>query len=83
MSIFQKIKDWYRGKYVSPKNERIVSIKIDPEKMQIGRFERPHLAKIFNALIRFWLNHWQWIIGTIIALIGLYILYLQLLVTKS
>lgn len=35
-------------------------------------------ARIARALVGFWLRHWQWIIGTGIAIVGLYLAYLAL-----
>ncbi len=39
-------------------------------------------VRILNPVGRFWMRHWQWIIGlavtTIIGIIGLYLLWLQL-----
>lgn len=68
MSLIQKIKDWYRGKYVPPPendpNSGVVFI-------SLGYYEQPLLAKIIGGLCRFYLKHWQWVIGTIIAIIGI------------
>ena len=36
-----------------------------------GYYEQPALAKVLGVLGRFWLAHWQWIIGTVLAIIGL------------
>jgi hypothetical protein len=68
MSLIQKIKDWYRGKYVPPpKNDPNSGVVfISP-----GYYEQPLLAKIIGGLCHFYLKHWQWVIGTMIAIIGI------------
>jgi len=38
-----------------------------------GHYEQPVLAKCLGVLGRFWLAHWQWIIGTSLAIIGLFL----------
>lgn len=66
MSLGEQIREWYRGKYIPPRpndpNSPIVVI-------SPGHYEQSLLAKC--ALGRFWLAHWQWIIGTSLAIIGL------------
>ena len=51
------------------------------------RFDPPLFAIILNAIGRFWLKHWKWIIGTVIAttltIAGLYLAYLQYLLQKA
>lgn len=68
MNSAEQIREWYRGKYIQPRpndpNSPIVVI-------SPGHYEQPLLAKCFGALGRFWLAHWQWIIGTSLAIIGL------------
>ncbi len=82
MKIKEKIKKWYRGKDISP-TPLALALNKDSVLPLLPRYNPPLLAKILNGIGNFWLKHWQWIIGTIIALIGLYILYLQLSLTKS
>lgn len=80
MKIIQKIKNWYRGSYIQPTLEEIFD-RYGTTPLE-NHFKPPLLAKILNAMGHFWLKHWQWIIATIIALIGIYLLYLQLIKSK-
>jgi hypothetical protein len=68
MSVWNTIKDWYRGVYVPPpKNDPDSSIvRISP-----GHYEQPLFAKMLGAVGRFWLAHWQWIVGTMLALVAI------------
>jgi len=65
MGFVQRTKDWYRGPYVPPPppGRHIVFL--------TGHHEQPRLAQVLGTLGRFWLSHWQWIIGTGIAIGGL------------
>lgn len=38
-----------------------------------GHYEQPVLAKWLGLLGRSWLAHWQWIIGTSLAIVGLWL----------
>lgn len=38
---------------------------------KFGRGVRSHIRKFLSIMGDFWLNHWQWIIGLIVAIIGL------------
>jgi hypothetical protein len=68
MLLINKIKTWYRGKYVPPPpndpNSPIVII-------SLGHYEQPALAKLLRVIGRFWLSHWKWIVGIIIAVVGI------------
>jgi hypothetical protein len=68
MPLIQKIKTWYRGKYVPPPPN-------DPDSpifiISPGHYEQPAFAKFLRVVGRFWLAHWQWIVGTAIAATGL------------
>ncbi len=68
MSLGEQIREWYRRKYIPPRSNYPNSpiVVISP-----GHYEQPLLAKCLDALGRFWLAHWQWIIGTSLAIIGL------------
>lgn len=70
MNLVEWLREWYRGKYVPPRpndpNSSIVMI-------SPGHYEQPVLAKCIGALGRFWLAHWQWIIGTFLAITGLFL----------
>jgi hypothetical protein len=73
--ITEKIKNWYRGKYVAPPDN-------DPESGLVfvspGHYEPSLSAKIVKALIQFWLNHWKFILGFSVSVAGLYIAFLRL-----
>jgi hypothetical protein len=68
MKLIDKIKDWYRGEYVPPPED-------DPDSsiviVSLGYYEQPPLAKFLAMIGRFWLSHWQWIIGTVLAVVAI------------
>lgn len=66
----ERIVNWYRGKYVPPppNDSGSALVFIAPD-----HYERPALAKILQRLGTFWLAHWKWIIGIVVA-IGLALL---------
>ncbi len=68
MKLRERITDWYRGTYVPPPPN-------DPNSLLViissGHYKQPLLAKLLGAIGKFWLAHWQWIIGTCIATIGI------------
>jgi hypothetical protein len=67
MNLKEKIEDWYRGKYIPPPPDDPNS----PIFFGIGSYQQPLLARIIGAVARFWVEHWQWIIGTILAVVAL------------
>ena len=69
LKIVQRLKNWYRGPFVPPLETRPGS----PVVFLTGHHVQPPLAKLLGILGRFWLAHWQWVIGTILASIGLLI----------
>lgn len=69
MPIIEKIKEWYRGRYVPPppNDPRSSLVFVSP-----GHHEQPILARVLGTIGRFWLAHWKWIVPTIIfPLVGL------------
>lgn len=68
MSIKQRVQDWYQGTYVPPPPN-------DPDSQIVfissGYYEQPPLAKALRAMVTFLLNHWQWIVGTALAVVGI------------
>jgi hypothetical protein len=68
VSLFEKIKIWYRGKYVPPPqndpNSPIVII-------SPGHYQQPVIAKTLIVLGQFLMAHWKWIIGIIVAVAGI------------
>jgi hypothetical protein len=68
MSLKERLQEWYRGKYVPPPPN-------DPGsplwRISPGHYEQPSLARLLRVIAQFWLAHWQWIIGTAIAIIAI------------
>jgi hypothetical protein len=65
--LVDKVRTWYGGEwkpYENPPGSAVVF-------MGVGANERHWTAKVARVLIRFWLAHWQWIIGAAIAVAGL------------
>ncbi|MPZ36926.1 MAG: hypothetical protein GEU95_02495 [Rhizobiales bacterium] len=72
--MLKRIQEWYRGPYVTPPPN-------DPRSslVFITGHHKPHwTARAAQALVGFWLAHWQWIIGTTIACAGLMLAYSKL-----
>lgn len=66
-SVKEKLAGWYEGKYVPYENDARSSIFIVG-----GCYERHWTALAARKLVGFWFAHWQWTIGTVLALVGLY-----------
>ena len=66
MSLIDRIEKWYEGEFVPHENEPHVAIVIIG-----GTYKRHWTAKTVRTVLRFWLNHWQWTIGTLLAVCGL------------
>jgi hypothetical protein len=66
-SMRKRIEEWYRGPWVTPPD--------DPSSPLVfmGHHEPHWTARAAHALVGFWLAHWQWVIGTAIAVTGLFI----------
>lgn len=68
MGLIEKLKNWYRGRYIPPAPD-------DPNSqvffLDLGHYERPALAKLLSAIGRFYLAHWQWVIGTVLAIVAI------------
>jgi len=62
-----RIKTWWRGRYIPPYHDPTGALVV----ISPGHYERPIIARICIAVGKFWLAHWQWTIGTIIAVIAL------------
>jgi hypothetical protein len=59
-------RDWYDGKHIPN----------DPNSPLVfagGRHQRHWTAKVASVLVGFWLREWKWVIGTVLALIGIII----------
>lgn len=70
----QGIKEWWRGKYIQPSLGEIFG-----EEGPKERFQRPWPARVISAIWGFWCRHWQFIVATLITLIGVYVVYLTYL----
>ncbi|MBZ9820297.1 hypothetical protein [Mesorhizobium sp. CA4] len=68
MAFKQRISGWYQGKYVPPQNDHSSGIII-----LMGSYERHWTARLAQVLADFWLAHWQWTIGTTLAIIAIYV----------
>jgi hypothetical protein len=65
MGFGERIKEWYRGRWVPPPPPGRYLV------FTMGHYEQPALARILGVLGRFWLAHWQWIIGTALVIVGI------------
>jgi|TARA_R110001592_G_scaffold119690_1_gene323029 hypothetical protein len=74
MDLRNKIKEWYRGEYIPPPENDPNSglVFISP-----GHYRKPPLAKVIEVSSKFFMAHWQWVIGTTIALVALYLQFIQ------
>ena len=76
-SLITKIKKWYHGKYIPPPEN-------DPNSPLViispGHYKQPFLAKVFNQISKFWLSHWQWVLGFFLAIASLIVAIYTLLI---
>jgi len=63
-SIAEKIRNWYRGKYVPPPENVPGSGVLF---VMTGHYEPSRFAKIVRALAKFWLKHWHVLLPIIVA----------------
>lgn len=63
----QKIKAWYEGEYIPGQRDPHASF------WEMGYYRRHWTARFASWLLSFWLREWKWIIGTVLAIIGLII----------
>lgn len=68
MRLIEKIKNWYQGKYVPPPPNDPNSLIV---RFSAGHYEQPVIAKILKMIGQFWIAHWKWIIGIVIAIAGI------------
>lgn len=85
-NICQKLKTWYRGQtlysigqMIGQADNRERGIKHDPIPPV---FEPPLIARILNAIWRFFAKHGKWLITTGLIAMGVYLTYLQVTKTK-
>jgi hypothetical protein len=60
--LIEDIGRWYRGLYVPPPTGVLT---------HIDRFEQPPIANVLRSLGHFCLQHWQWILGTALAVLAI------------
>lgn len=65
--LMKQVRDWYEGKYVPFENDPHSGVFIVG-----GRYERHWTARGARMIVEFWSAHWQWTIGTVLALLGIY-----------
>lgn len=73
MSIIDKIKAWYAGKYVPPKNNPnsdLVFIN--------GHYERHWTASLARVIIEFYLREWRWFWGILVAIVSVCITFFNI-----
>ncbi|TAJ98219.1 hypothetical protein EPO44_11980 [bacterium] len=68
--LAQKLKGWWRGEYIKPSLAEIFG-----EEESKERFRPPYFVRSLYAMARFWLAHWQWIIGTALAIIAIIVAF--------
>jgi hypothetical protein len=68
MSVGEKLKKWYRGTLIPPRQN-------DPGSpvvfLELDHYKQPPLAAFLGMLLKFIRGHWQWIIGTVLAIIAI------------
>jgi hypothetical protein len=79
--MLNKIRDWWHGDYVPASIEDVIESAHSDSPAE-GHFNRPWIAIQCGHLKSFWLRHWQYLLTTLLGLIGLTLLYLQLRATK-
>ena len=66
MPLKEMIENWYEGRFVPYENSPK-----DPLVIIGGKYKRHWSAGVARVLVTFWLSHWQWTIGTALAIVGL------------
>ncbi len=68
MMLREKIRKWYEGQFIPHDNDPYTSVVLIG-----GTYQHHWTASVVRTLLKFWLDHWQWIIGTTLAVCGLII----------
>lgn len=68
--LMKRVEDWYEGQYVPYENDPRSSVIIVG-----GYYERHWTALVVRKIVEFWFAHWQWTIGTALALLGLFLAF--------
>ena len=61
------ISTWYEGELVPHVNDPSSPIM----HFNLGTYRRHWTANLTHVLVEFWLEHWKWLIGVLIAIIGI------------
>lgn len=72
--MIKAIKRWYDGEAKMTEGYSGTGIVIMPAPYT----EYHWTARIARTIVQFYLSHWQWIWGTAIALLGIYVAYLNI-----
>ncbi len=73
--MIKLFKKWWRGKFIPP---TLDEVRKDIRIPQHGRYERPRIVIFVGLISIFYLRHWQWVWGMVVAIIGLYLAALAL-----
>lgn len=68
MRLIDRLKKWYEGEYVPPPPNDSSSGNFI---IHLGHYERPWLARVIDATGQFLKAHWQWTIGTVLAIVAI------------
>jgi hypothetical protein len=71
--IRAKIRKWYDGEIKPHENPPGSNLQVIA-----WWLERHWTSELAHKLVDFWLADWKWIIGTVLALAGLWLAYLKL-----
>ncbi|KRG70440.1 hypothetical protein [Pseudoxanthomonas dokdonensis] len=70
--MFRAIERWYKGEIKETGGYQAPGILLLPKR----HVEYHWTARVARTLVAFYLKHWQWIWGSAIALLGIYVAYL-------
>jgi hypothetical protein len=68
-NVRDTISAWYEGEHVPWKNEPHSNLVF----VNSGDLRRHWTASVAHVLSKFWIKHWQWIVGVVIAIAALII----------
>lgn len=69
-----RIKSWYEGEFVPRQNDPNSALFF----LNGGQAKRHWTATFIHWAIVFWLREWKWVIGTALAIIGVFIAYAKM-----
>jgi len=74
-NIWIKFWNWFNG--YTETDSTLGDPTATDQHMYIFHHPPSKIKQIINILMKFWINHWQWIVGTLIALGVLFIMTLE------